>query len=136
MASITDSAWPGIGMLSGFAHLLVGPRELFCRPLDWTSVRPDMRSKWGMKMYQLITLGFGPVDSSLLRPDSQKHVPDWRGLMMHSRFPLMTVLLTLLFVYVAMSLIKAGKGRRRKAPRPHGGPGDLHGNQCDFLGVL
>ena len=52
-ASTTASAWRACRHAVRAAHLLVGPRELFCRALDWRSARRDMEAKWGMKMYQL-----------------------------------------------------------------------------------
>ena len=95
----------GLGMLSGLMIFWFGRENYSAAPgLDFREA--GLETKYGMKVYQLITLA-----SLLLIPlcyvlilKNTFQIGGEDGF----TFPLMTVLLTLLFVYVAFSLIKAG----------------------------
>ena len=95
----------GLGMLSGLMIFWFGRENYSAAPgLDFREA--GLETKYGMKVYQLITLV-----SLLLIPlcyvlilKNTFQIGGEDGF----TFPLMTVLLTLLFVYVAFSLIKAG----------------------------
>ena len=97
----------GIGMLSGLVIFWMG-RENYSAAPGLEIREAGLETKWGMKMYQLITLGsvlLIPVCYVLILKNTFQ-IGEGEGAF---TFPLMTVLLTLLFVYVAMNLIKAGK---------------------------
>ncbi len=125
----------GIGMLLGLLIFLVGPRELFCRP--WLDIREaGLETKWGMKMYQLITVGSVLLlIPDLLCPDSQEHVSNRRGRRCF-HFSADDGVADLALCLCGHEPDQGWKGRRCHAPRPHGGAGDLHGDQRDFLGVF
>lgn len=95
----------GLGMLSGLMIFWFG-RENYAAAPGLELREAGLETKYGMKVYQLITLA-----SLLLIPlcyvlilKNTFQIGGEDGF----TFPLMTVLLTLLFIYVAYSLIKAG----------------------------
>ena len=96
----------GIGMLAGLLIFWSG-RDNYAAADGLEIQEAGMAEKWGMKTYQLISLG-----SLLLIPLCyiliQRNQFDITIGDSEFTFPLMTVLLLALFAYVAMSLIKAG----------------------------
>lgn len=96
----------GIGMLAGLFIFWSG-RDNYAAADGLEIQEAGMAEKWGMKTYQLISLG-----SLLLIPLCyiliQRNQFDITIGDSEFTFPLMTVLLLALFAYVAMSLIKAG----------------------------
>jgi POT family proton-dependent oligopeptide transporter len=96
----------GLGMLSGLAIFWLG-RENYSAAPGLNIREAGMEEKWGMKMYQLITLGsllLIPLCYVLILKNSFELDLGFGAF----NFPLMTVLLLALFAYVAASLIKAG----------------------------
>jgi proton-dependent oligopeptide transporter, POT family len=96
----------GAGMLSGLAIFWVG-RDNYSAAPGLNIREAGMVEKWGMKTYQLITLGsllLIPLCYVLILKNSFELNLGFGTF----NFPLMTVLLLALFAYVAASLIKAG----------------------------
>ena len=95
----------GLGMLSGLMIFWFG-RENYAAAPGLELREAGLETKYGMKVYQLITLAsllLIPLCYVLILKNTFQIGGD-DGF----TFPLMTVLLTLLFIYVAYSLIKAG----------------------------
>ncbi|MGB0511318.1 MAG: peptide MFS transporter, partial [Flavobacteriales bacterium] len=95
----------GLGMLSGLLIFWLG-RENYAAAPGLDIREAGMEMKYGMKMYQLITLAsvlLIPICYVLILKNTFQ-IGGEDGF----TFPLMTVLLTMLFVYVAYSLVKAG----------------------------
>ncbi|MBT3173854.1 MAG: peptide MFS transporter [Lentimicrobiaceae bacterium] len=96
----------GLGMLAGLIIFYTGRAQYAAAPgLDFREA--GLTIKWGMKTYQLITLGsllLIPLCYILILNNTFEIYVGGNGF----TFPLMTVLLIGLFIYVAMSLIKAG----------------------------
>jgi len=95
----------GLGMLSGLLIFWLG-RENYAAAPGLDIREAGMEVKYGMKMYQFITLAsvlLIPICYVLILKNTFQ-IGGEDGF----TFPLMTVLLTLLFVYVAYSLVKAG----------------------------
>ncbi|MDG2425082.1 MAG: peptide MFS transporter [Flavobacteriales bacterium] len=96
----------GAGMLSGLAIFWLG-RDNYSAAPGLNIREAGMVEKWGMKTYQLITLGsllLIPLCYVLILKNSFELNLGFGTF----NFPLMTVLLLALFAYVAASLIKAG----------------------------